>query len=228
MRGRLLLALTLCSVGIGLGASPARAADLVWQVDNPFRFFKSSRSYAMYERAFDAARGNPAHALPADIIWRTERRLNDPDCKDPTTPTTCAATAHRHYELSRHGLGLAHARSRLLRERGRSAPLSGAMPAAIYLGPGEGRLRSARGAHRQRRLVARASQSGGRRRMHLAVAGALRHRAVRGAQAALPEQADHRARAVLAQSRRLRRVGQSAACPTAASSANPMWWSRIC
>ncbi len=103
MRGRLLLALTLCSVGIGLGAYPAHAADLVWQVDNPFRFFKSSRSFAMYERAFDAARGNPAHALPADIIWRTERRLNDPDCKDATTPTTCAATARRHYELSRLG-----------------------------------------------------------------------------------------------------------------------------
>ena len=103
MRGRLLLALTLCSVGIGLGAYPAHAADLVWQVDNPFRFFKSSRSYAMYEHAFDAARGNPAHALPADIIWRTERRLNDPDCKDATTPTTCAATARRHYELSRNG-----------------------------------------------------------------------------------------------------------------------------
>jgi hypothetical protein len=104
MRGGLLrIALAFCSVGIGMSACPASAADLTWQVENPFRFFKSSRSYALYEHAFDAVRGKSTGTLPADIIWRTERRLNDPDCKDPATATTCAETARTHYELSRLG-----------------------------------------------------------------------------------------------------------------------------
>jgi hypothetical protein len=57
----------------------------------------------MHESAFAAARGNPAAPLPADIVWRTERRLNDPDCRDPTTPDTCGATARARYEQSRLG-----------------------------------------------------------------------------------------------------------------------------
>ena len=41
--------------------------------------------------------------LPADIIWRIERRLNDPDCRDASTPDTCAATKRARYEQSRLG-----------------------------------------------------------------------------------------------------------------------------
>ena len=48
-------------------------------------------------------RGDPSAALPADIIWRTERALNDPDCKDASTPDRCAATAGNHYQQSRLG-----------------------------------------------------------------------------------------------------------------------------
>jgi lysophospholipase L1-like esterase len=36
-------------------------------------------------------------------VWRTERRLNDPDCRDPSTPTACAETARARYESSRQG-----------------------------------------------------------------------------------------------------------------------------
>ncbi len=34
----------------------AHAADLLWQVESPFRFFKNAASFAMYERGYPAAR----------------------------------------------------------------------------------------------------------------------------------------------------------------------------
>src|SRR3954471_3199857 len=69
------------------------AADLIWEVENPFRFFKPTKSFALHEAAFNAARGDPSAPVPPDIIWRTERKLNDPDCKDASNPDRCAATA---------------------------------------------------------------------------------------------------------------------------------------
>jgi hypothetical protein len=98
------------TAGIGLVAvlgcftsAPVKAADLVWQVENPFRFFKETREFAAQEAAFNAARGDPNGPLPPDIIWRTERRLNDPDCKDASTPDRCAATAGKRFAQSRLG-----------------------------------------------------------------------------------------------------------------------------
>ena len=88
---------------LGLALTPAGAADLIWQVENPFRFFKPTRSFAMHEAAYNAVRGNPNGPMPADIIWRTERRLNDPDCRDSSTPDNCAATARARYAQSRLG-----------------------------------------------------------------------------------------------------------------------------
>src|SRR6202048_3739025 len=85
--------------------APACAADLIWEVENPFRFFKPTRSFALHETAFNAVRGNPSHPLPPDIIWRTERALNDPDCKDASTPDRCAATAGKRLQPSRLGWG---------------------------------------------------------------------------------------------------------------------------
>ena len=81
----------------------ANAADLIWEVENPFRFFKPTRSFALHEAAFNAVRGDPSAPLPADIVWRTERALNDPDCKDASTPDRCAATAGKRYQQSRLG-----------------------------------------------------------------------------------------------------------------------------
>jgi hypothetical protein len=88
---------------VSVAGSSTQAADLIWEVENPFRFFKPTRSFALHEAAFTAARGDPSAPLPADIIWRTERRLNDPDCKDASTPDRCAATAGKRYQQSRFG-----------------------------------------------------------------------------------------------------------------------------
>jgi hypothetical protein len=58
---------------------------------DPYRFFKRSASFEMHERAFAAVRGPAGQPLPSNILWKVERRLNDPDCKDPSTPTSMAA-----------------------------------------------------------------------------------------------------------------------------------------
>src|SRR5215208_4485118 len=78
-------------------------ADLEWEVESPFRFYKVGSSFALHEKAFSAVRGDAEGPVPADIVLRTERRLNDPDCKDRTTPASCGNTAGRGYEQSRLG-----------------------------------------------------------------------------------------------------------------------------
>ncbi len=93
----------VATILIGLTATPSNSADILWKVENPFRFFKRSASFDMYERAFNAVRGNPSLPVPDKIIWKTERRLNDPDCKDSSSPNACANTARKNYESSRQG-----------------------------------------------------------------------------------------------------------------------------
>lgn len=85
-----------------LGLAIAGAADLVWEVENPFRFFKRPQSFEAHQRAFLAVRGQSA-ALPSNIVWRIERRLNDPDCADRSSPEACADTRRAQYESSRLG-----------------------------------------------------------------------------------------------------------------------------
>ena len=101
---RLTVITTIASVsGLIAGFGSCAAADLEWEVDSPFRFYKSASSFALHEKAFNEVRGDSKNPLPADIVWRTERRLNDPDCKDASSPITCAATARAHYDESRLG-----------------------------------------------------------------------------------------------------------------------------
>ena len=95
MRGQARATAWAISLFASLAAGSSHAADLIWEVENPFRFFKASRSFALHEAAFGAVRGDPSGPLPADIIWRTERALNDPDCKDASTPDRCAAKIGR-------------------------------------------------------------------------------------------------------------------------------------
>jgi hypothetical protein len=90
------LTAVLSVLGLVVGFAPAQAADLEWEVENPFRFYKVGSSFALHEKAFDAVRGAAESPIPADIVWRTERRLNDPDCKDKSTPAACARTAGRN------------------------------------------------------------------------------------------------------------------------------------
>src|SRR5262245_52324716 len=92
------LAATILAV---FNSTPVQAQDLHWQVENPFRFFKNTRSFTLHEAAYNAVRGKGE--LPRDVVWRTERRLNDPDCRDSSSPDRCAATAGKRYQQSRLG-----------------------------------------------------------------------------------------------------------------------------
>jgi len=104
MRIKALLATTLfVSVQSGYGIATSHAADLLWEVENPYRFFKKSASFDVQEKAFNAVRGAPGQPLPNNILWKVERRLNDPDCKDASTPANCLATARAGFERSRLG-----------------------------------------------------------------------------------------------------------------------------
>ena len=116
MRARLLALASLSIWGIA-GAGPACASDLVWEVESPFRLFKTPQAFALHEQAFRHVRGDADKPLPADIVWRTERRLNDPDCKDRSTPDNAArprarATGSRGSAGRRKTLA-----ARLLRQR---------------------------------------------------------------------------------------------------------------
>jgi lysophospholipase L1-like esterase len=110
MRGGAIVAATfLVSAELLYGIPQGHAADLVWEVENPYRFFRRPASFEAQERAFDAA-GGAIHGepvaedmLPKNILWRVERRLNDPDCKNRSTPDSCLNTAGPQYEQRRLG-----------------------------------------------------------------------------------------------------------------------------
>jgi hypothetical protein len=97
------LTASLSVLGLVAGLQQVGAADLEWEVENPFRFYRVGSSFAVHEKAFSAVRGDPESPIPADIVLRTERRLNDPDCRDKTTPVTCAKTAGRNFWEARLG-----------------------------------------------------------------------------------------------------------------------------
>jgi hypothetical protein len=104
MRTKALIAATLvASAQVICGIPAGHAADIVWEVENPYRFFKRTSSFDAQEKAFNAARGAPGQPLPTNILWKVERRLNDPDCKDASTPDSCLATARPGFEKSRLG-----------------------------------------------------------------------------------------------------------------------------
>jgi hypothetical protein len=60
------------------------------EVENPFRFFKDQKSFALHEAAFASVRGHASAAALANPVLRTERALNDPDCRDASSPDRCA------------------------------------------------------------------------------------------------------------------------------------------
>jgi hypothetical protein len=104
MRTKALVATTLfISTQTMYGIATSHAADLLWEVENPYRFFKRSSSFEVQEKAFNAVRGAPGQPLPTNILWKVERRLNDPECKDSSTPNNCLATARPGFEKSRLG-----------------------------------------------------------------------------------------------------------------------------
>ena len=116
MRCRVLVAGLLFIAGwLSLGISASRAGDLFWEVENPYRFFKRASSFEAQEKAFDAVRGAAGDPLPTDILWRLERRLNDPDCKDRSSPAQVPADSRRPLRAEPARLGCADARFDLLR-----------------------------------------------------------------------------------------------------------------
>ena len=147
MRQALVATAWAVSLFASLAANSSQAADLIWEVENPFRFFKPTKSFAMHEAAFNAVRGDAAAPLPTDIIWRTERRLNDPDCKDASHPDKCAATAGKRYEQSRLGWAAQTVGETCYDSNGRPRRYSAVCERKYSWGSREGRLRAAGGAH---------------------------------------------------------------------------------
>ena len=86
-----------------LQLSAAAASDLVWEVENPFRFFKKTSPSRCTRRRTTRCAASRKRPLPANIVWRTERRLNDPDCTDKSSPGRCYDTKRAGYERSRLG-----------------------------------------------------------------------------------------------------------------------------
>ena len=103
MSRKLLVTASFAALLSAAGVVSSSASDLVWEVESPFRLFKTGQPFAMHEAAFKAIRGDGSTPMPQDIIWQIERRLNDPDCKNKSTPDTCAATRGPRYEQSRLG-----------------------------------------------------------------------------------------------------------------------------
>ena len=126
-----------------LSIAPVQAADLIWEVESPFRLFKPTASFDMHERAFKAVRGDPSSPLPNDIIWRVERKLNDPDCKDSSSPNACAATPRARYEQSRLGWAAQTLSTICYDQVARPRRYPPHMRAQILVGNGEGRLHPA-------------------------------------------------------------------------------------
>jgi hypothetical protein len=86
-------ALALSAVVAQSGGGAVRAADLVWEVENPFRLYRHGRSFKLHEDAFKTARGTDSDPVPSDIIQRVEQCLNDPDARGRPMAAVCAANA---------------------------------------------------------------------------------------------------------------------------------------
>jgi hypothetical protein len=151
--------------------SSSHAADLIWEVENPFRFFKPTKSFALHEAAFTAVRGDPSAPLPANVIWRTERSLNDPDCKDASHPDRCAATAGKRYEQSRLGWAAQTVGETCYESNGRPRRYSPVCERKYSSGHGQRRLCAAGSAYGRNPHRARAARQRDRR-LHLELAAA--------------------------------------------------------
>ena len=95
--------LVCVSLTTALQLSAAAASDLVWEVENPFRFFKKRGRLRCMRRPTTRCAASRIPRCPANIVWRTERRLNDPDCADKSSPGRCYDTKRAGYERSRLG-----------------------------------------------------------------------------------------------------------------------------
>src|SRR5262249_48564989 len=146
------------------------AADLLWEVESPYRFFKRTASFEVQEKAFNAVRGSPGQPLPTNILWKVERRLNDPDCRDSSTPDNCLATARAGFERSRLGWAAQPGRPQAARREGGPPPLHGRVRPAVFVGHREGGLYPPRGPHGRHADCTRAPRDCRRRRLRVDLA----------------------------------------------------------
>src|SRR5262249_15940127 len=176
MRGQARAAAWAVSLFASLAAGSSQAADLIWEVESPFRFFKASRSFALHEAAFNAVRGE-ACAPSARSTIPTARTPRRPIAarRPPASAITTAPWA---------GRGGGDRGRDLLGEQGPLAPLRERVRAQIFLGHGERRLCPAGGAHGRRPHRARAAR-GRQRRLRLGLAAAQSRRQERDAACAV-------------------------------------------
>ena len=108
--------------GFGLRIS-AGAADLTWEVVNPFRLYKDSKSFSNSRECFKAVRGEPnvADAQPTSSS-RVERCLNDPDPASPWA-AACRSAAAIMWSTPRLRLGGSRRSRHLLQPGSRSTAL---------------------------------------------------------------------------------------------------------
>ena len=78
----------------------------------PVPLLQEAAAFALHEKAFEAVRGKADSPLPANIVWRTERRLNDPDCADKSSPGRCLRDRAQGLRALAPRLGRADARHR--------------------------------------------------------------------------------------------------------------------
>ena len=129
------LATTVCLVSIfsGLHASSAIAQDLIWQVENPFRFFKrparsrctrprSTRCAAIRRRCPPTSSGAPSAGSTI------------PTARIPRTPDHCAATAGKRYQQSRLGWAAQTVGDTCYESNGRPRRYLGGVRAQVFLG----------------------------------------------------------------------------------------------
>ena len=161
---RLATSTWLASISLAWPSSPTRsfASDIVWEVQSPFRFFKKTSAFTLHEKAFEAVRGKAESPLPGNIVWRTERRLNDPDCADKSSPARCHATARKGFERSRLGWAAQTLDSVCYERNSRPFRYPTSLRPPVFLGHREGRLHPARRPHGRRDAVGRAPRRGRR------------------------------------------------------------------
>jgi hypothetical protein len=87
------LRLSVAVAGLCGALAPAFADDLVWEVVNPFRLYQHAKSFKVHEDAYRLVRGADDSPMPADIVQRVERCLNDPASDSSPAAAGCAALA---------------------------------------------------------------------------------------------------------------------------------------
>src|SRR5262249_13571885 len=69
-----------------LAANTSHAADLIWEVESPFRFFKPTRAFALHEAAAAGVPQPPSAPARGETHRPPRRGPNRPGAPDPPAP----------------------------------------------------------------------------------------------------------------------------------------------